>query len=118
MRRYLRPRGGGDGLGRGLVHRARYLDPGEDLDPASTLTLDHQLLSSKVAGFFPKSELWRVLRPFCNDPGMRLINFAKYVSGRIEAMGPAQRWRHAEFAFLLDFVPNWKWAYGRTDKRG
>jgi FAD/FMN-containing dehydrogenase len=36
----------------------------------------------------------------------------------MEAMGPPHRWRHAEFAFLLDFVPNWKWAYGRAEKRG
>jgi FAD/FMN-containing dehydrogenase len=36
----------------------------------------------------------------------------------MEAMGPPHRWRHAEFAFLLDFVPNWKWAYGRSEKRG
>ncbi|MEM7306218.1 MAG: FAD-binding oxidoreductase [Planctomycetota bacterium] len=110
--------GSGDTLGRGLIHDARYLDPGADHEPERTLSLDHQILPSKVAGVFPKSELWRVLRFFCNDPGMRLINFSKYISGRLEAMGPPQRWRHAEFAFLLDFVPNWKWAYGRTEQRG
>jgi FAD/FMN-containing dehydrogenase len=110
--------GSGDALGRGLVHWARYLDPGEDPEPERTLTLEHQILPPRVAGVFPKSELWRVMRFLCNDPGIRFINFAKYVSGRMEAMGPPKRWRHAEFAFLLDFVPNWKWAYGRGEKRG
>ena len=110
--------GGGDFLGRGLIHEARYLKPGEDPDPERTLTLDHQILPSRVAGVFPKSELWRVMRLLCNDTGMRLVNFAKYISGRLESMGPPRRWRHAEFAFLLDFVPNWKWAYGRTERRG
>jgi FAD/FMN-containing dehydrogenase len=28
------------------------------------------------------------------------------------------RQSHAAFAFLLDYVPNWKWAYGRRAKRG
>jgi len=110
--------GSGDGLGRGLVHWARYLDPGEDPEPEKTLTLEHQILPPKIAGVFPKSELWRAMRFVCHDPGMRFVCFAKYVAGRLEAMGPPQRWRHAEFAFLLDFVPNWKWAYGRTERRG
>ena len=110
--------GRGAALGRGLVHWARYLEPGEDPDPARTLALEHQMLPPRVAGLFPKSELWRVMRFLCNDPGMRCVNFAKYVSGRLEAMGPPRRWRHAEFAFLLDFVPNWKWAYGRQERRG
>jgi FAD/FMN-containing dehydrogenase len=110
--------GRGAALGRGLVHWARYLEPGEDPDPARTLALEHQILPPRVAGLFPKSELWRVMRFLCNDPGMRCVNFAKYVSGRLEAMGPPRRWRHAEFAFLLDFVPNWKWAYGRQERRG
>jgi FAD/FMN-containing dehydrogenase len=110
--------GAGEALGRGLVHWARYLEPGEDPEPARTLSLAHQILPARVAGFFPKSELWRVMRFLCNDPGIRALNFAKYVSGRMEAMGPPQRWRHAQFAFLLDFVPNWKWAYGRSEQRG
>jgi FAD/FMN-containing dehydrogenase len=110
--------GSGDGLGRGLVHWARYLEPGEDLEPERTLTVEHQMLPPRVAGVFPKSELWRAMRLVCHDPGMRFVNYAKVVAGRLEAMGPPRRWRHAEFAFLLDFVPNWKWAYGRSRRRG
>ncbi|MCZ6597844.1 MAG: FAD-binding oxidoreductase [Planctomycetota bacterium] len=109
---------GGDRLGRGQVHDARYLAPGEDPDPERTLTVEHQEVPSTVLGVFPKSQLWRVMRLFCNDPGMRFLNAVKVLTGRMEAMGAPRRWTHARFAFLLDFVPNWKWAYGRTDKRG
>jgi FAD/FMN-containing dehydrogenase len=45
---------------------------------------------------------------------MRTINAAKYFSGRLEAMHEPHLQSHAGFAFLLDYVPNWKWAYGRT----
>jgi FAD/FMN-containing dehydrogenase len=108
---------GGDALGRGLVHEARYLEPGEDPEPERTLKVEHQLLPSSVLGF-PKSELWWLMRLLFNDRGMRLVNAGKYWSGRIEAMGPPSRIPHAAFAFLLDFVPNWKWGYGRRPGRG
>ena len=109
---------GGDALGRGLVHDARYLARGEDSDPAETLLLSHQNLPANILGVFPKSEVWRILRYFNNDLGMRTINAAKYWSGRIEAMGEPVRQPHAAFAFLLDYVPNWKWSYGRGEGRG
>jgi decaprenylphospho-beta-D-ribofuranose 2-oxidase len=32
-------------------------------------------------------------------------------------MREPHRQSHAEFAFLLDYVPNWKWAYGRERLR-
>jgi len=109
--------GAGDARGRGLIHDARYLEPGEDTDPARTLTVEYQELPPKILGF-PRSEIWRILRLFCHDPGMRLINLAKVVSGRFEGMRGPYRQSHAEFAFLLDYVPNWKWAYGRKPGRG
>jgi len=104
---------GGDALGRGLIHDARYLKPGEDLEPEETLRIEHQELPSKMFGVLPKSEVWRFLRPFVNDPGCRFINAVKYWMGRVEGMGDPYRLSHAGFAFLLDYVPNWKWAYGR-----
>jgi len=107
----------GDALGRGQVHHARYLAPGEDLEPERTLTVEHQILPSSILGY-PKSELWRPMRLLCNDLGMRLLNTAKYHAGRHEAAGPPKRWTHSQFAFLLDFVPNWKWAYGRRPGHG
>ncbi len=108
---------GGDMLGRGLVHDARYLAPGEDPEPERTLSLEHQLLPSSVLGF-PKAEMWRIMRLLAWEPSWRLVNATKYVFGRLEAMGRPHLWRHAEFAFLLDFVPNWKWMYGRRPGHG
>ncbi len=108
----------GDGLGRGQVHSARYLDEGEDPDPGRTLTVEHQELSPRVFGVFPKSELWRVMRLVNHDRGVRLVNALRYWQGRLEgALGP-RRWTHVEFAFLLDSIPNWKWSYGRTPGHG
>ncbi|MBK8180668.1 MAG: FAD-binding oxidoreductase [Planctomycetes bacterium] len=109
--------GRGRGLGRGLIHLANYLAPGEDPHPERTLTVEHQELPANILGVFPKSEVWRALSLFGNDPGMRLINRAKYQSGRLEARGKAHLQSHAGFAFLLDYVPNWKWAYGRERGR-
>lgn len=108
---------GGAGLGRGLVHDARYLAPGEDPEPAKTLTIAHQELPKNILGL-SKGEVWRVLRLLNHDFGMRSLNLAKYLSGQIEERQDPHRQSHAAFAFLLDYVPNWKWAYGRLDRRG
>jgi decaprenylphospho-beta-D-ribofuranose 2-oxidase len=107
----------GDALGRGLVHQGNYLAPGEDPHPELTLTVRHQELPANILGVFPKNEVWRILGLFNHDRGMRLINAAKYLSGRLEAMGEPHLQSHAGFAFLLDYVPNWKWAYGRERVR-
>jgi FAD/FMN-containing dehydrogenase len=109
--------GAGDDLGRGLIHEARYLEPGEDPHPEETLLVSHQELPRTILGV-PKSEAWRALRCFNNDPGMRLMNYVKFQAGRLESMRGPHRQSHAAFAFLLDYVPNWKWAYGRHGKRG
>jgi FAD/FMN-containing dehydrogenase len=108
---------GGDASGRGLIHEAWYLDEGEDSDPQRTLSLEHQELPGNILGVFPKSEVWQILRWFNNDPGMRLVNAAKYVAGLFEGHKGRFRQAHAAFAFLLDYVPNWKWAYGRDPGR-
>lgn len=99
--------------GRGLIHEAHYLAPGEDRESERTLTVAHQELPANILGLFPKSEVWRILRAFNHDAGMRLINAVKYHAGRMEAFAGPFRQSHAGFAFLLDYVPNWKFAYGR-----
>ncbi len=105
---------GGDASGRGLIHDAQNLHAGEDTDPARSLTVAHQELPANILGLFPKSQVWRILRLFNHDLGMRTINAAKYVAGRMEGMGQPYLQSHAGFSFLLDYVPNWKWAYGRA----
>jgi decaprenylphospho-beta-D-ribofuranose 2-oxidase len=108
----------GDGLGRGLIHEAHYLPKGRDPDPGSSLTLAHQDLPSSIFGVLPKDQVWRGLYLFNHDFGMRMVNLAKYHAGRVEQMDGGHIQSHAGFNFLLDFVPNWKWAYGRREKRG
>ncbi|MDX1413836.1 MAG: FAD-binding oxidoreductase [Candidatus Promineifilaceae bacterium] len=101
----------GSALGRGDVHRANYLAPGADLAPSQTLRLDNQHLTPNMFGIVPRSIIWIMMRPFMNNLGTALINMAKYQAGRL---GGSKRFRqpHAAFHFLLDYVPDWKNAYG------
>tara|TARA_R110002096_G_scaffold50650_1_gene132765 strand:+ start:8619 stop:10082 length:1464 start_codon:yes stop_codon:yes gene_type:complete len=107
----------GDGAGRGLLHHARYLEEGVDDDAARTLELAYQELPPSILGF-PKAEVWRVLRLLNHDLGMRFLNAVKHQMGRMESHKGWSRQSHAEFNFLLDFVPNWKFAYGRKRRTG
>jgi len=107
----------GRALGRGLVHEARYLEPGEDPRAARTLQPAHQDLPRAILGV-PKSEVWRALRCLNHDAGMRALNAIKYHSSALEVWRGPRREAHAAFAFLLDYVPNWKWSYGREGQRG
>jgi FAD/FMN-containing dehydrogenase len=101
----------GAGLGQGDVHRATYLPPGADLAPSQTMRLDYQHLSPNMFGVMPRSIVWLFMRPFMNNLGTKFVNKAKYMSGRL--LGAKQiRQPHAAFHFLLDYVPDWKNAYG------
>jgi FAD/FMN-containing dehydrogenase len=101
----------GGELGRGLVHQANYLHDDEDRAAAQTLRVVNQELPPTLMGVVPKSIMWALMRPFTNDPGVRVVNFAKYRMSMLEGQ---RRYRqsHAGFAFLLDYVPDWKKAYG------
>ena len=101
----------GDSLGRGQVHQANYLAPGDDPNPIQTLRVENQELPDSLFGVIPKSVMWRLMKPFVNDPGMRAINFAKALSANTISHGQIHPQSHAGFAFLLDYVPNWKHAY-------
>jgi FAD/FMN-containing dehydrogenase len=101
----------GRALGRGLVHEARYLHPGDDPNPAQTLRVENQELPDTLFGLFPKSLMWRLMKPLANNPGMRFINWAKFTAGNTIGNRKTVKQSHAGFAFLLDYVPNWKWAY-------
>ena len=83
---------------------------GEDPAPGKTLQIDFQTLPPTMFGVFPKSIIHYFMSPFMINPGVSLINTAKYLAG----MRPAQYLQsHAAFHFLLDYVPNWEKAYGR-----
>jgi FAD/FMN-containing dehydrogenase len=102
----------GDKLGRAQVHQANYLKPGVDPNPTSTLRVENQELPDNLFGFFPKSIMWLFLKPFTNQVGWRLVNWAKYLASAIAPKGKKFRQSHAAFAFLLDYVPDWKKSYG------
>lgn len=104
--------GTGEQLGRGQIHKANYLKDGEDKQPAKSLRVQAQNLPDNIFGIIPKSILWRFLMPFVNDHGMRLVNGAKVLASRLKD-GVVHDESHAGFAFLLDYVPNWKLAYGK-----
>ncbi len=108
----------GEASGRGVIHEGRHLRPDEEADPERSLSVARQELPARIAGVFPKSEVWRFLRLANNDAGMRFVNAAKHLAGEIEERQGWYRQSHAAFAFLLDYVPNWKWAYGRSELRG
>jgi decaprenylphospho-beta-D-ribofuranose 2-oxidase len=101
--------GAGKGAGRGAFHAAWYTEePGEH---PRTLLADHQDLPDTILGFWPKSMVWRMLRMFNNRVGMRFVNWAKYFSGTKLGNGRAHAQSLVGFSFLLDYVPNWRYAY-------
>lgn len=96
--------------GRGVIHHAWYLPPdhegaGQGLDPKS------QALPSRIAGVLPRNQAWRMLGVFMSRPGIRVLNSGKY---RAAALRGSHRYlqSHAAFHFLLDYMPDWKRAYG------
>ncbi len=98
-------------LGRGLIHFARHLEPGEDPAPAQSLRLEVQDLPDTLLGVVPASLMWRLLRPATNRPGMRLVNLGKYLVGSTVGDGAVVRQSLAAFSFLLDYIPGWKRVY-------
>jgi FAD/FMN-containing dehydrogenase len=100
----------GASLGRGEIHQANYLS--EDEDPVGPRSFDteRQTLPTRILGF-PKDKLWLFMRPFFNNFGVGLVNTAKMVSAR-RNHGKKYLQSHVGFAFLLDYVPNWRLAYG------
>jgi len=102
---------GGAALGRGLVHEANYLSAAEDPQGRSLLDNDRQGLPPSIMGV-PRSVVWRFMKLFTNDPGMRLVNALKYHLPESFGGDGSFLETHVAFAFLLDYVPNWRAAYG------
>ncbi len=101
----------GTSLGRGLVHQANYLPPGTDVAATQTLRVGHQELPTTLLGVMPKSIMWRFMHPFMHRPGVQVINLAKYLLSQRQGQHTFRQ-SHAGFHFLLDYVPEWKRAYG------
>lgn len=101
----------GSRLGRGLVHRADQLQPGEDPEGERMLAPELQDVPPRLFGVVPKGWLWPGLWAIVHARGIRWLNAGKYVSGVREAKRPAYLQTHGAFHFLLDYVPNWKRAF-------
>jgi len=100
----------GKGLGRGQIHAARNLKDGEDPDAQKTMQLEYQHLPDRLFGLMPKSLLHYFMNPFVNNVGWKVVNTAKYVTALRKH---TFRQSHAEFHFLLDYVPHWERSFGR-----
>ncbi len=98
----------GRARGRGLVQIAR--DVQNDPDAVKTLRPAFQDLPDTVFGIVPRSVLWRGLKFGANSAGVQAFNNVRYTLG---ARGPARPALvpHAQFHFILDYVPNWKRAF-------
>ncbi|NPA26461.1 MAG: FAD-binding oxidoreductase, partial [Chloroflexi bacterium] len=101
----------GPARGRGQIHAARHVPAEDDLYPERTLDPEHQALPDVFFGFLPKAWLWRLMRPFMNTWGVRVINSAKYGAARWLAHHKTYRQSLAAFNFLLDYIPHWERAY-------
>lgn len=101
---------GGKNLGRGQIHGARNLKEGEDPDAHKTMQLAYQHLPDRLLGVMPKSLLHYFMSPFMNDFGVWGINTVKYIASLRKH---TFRQSHAEFHFLLDYVPSWELSFGR-----
>lgn len=99
----------GDALGRGQIHKANYIPDGKDSDFIENRKVKNQHLPSRFFGIIPKSWMWLFMYPFSSKLGMRLVNFIKFKLSSFSSK--TYRQGHAEFAFLLDYVPNWKYIY-------
>ena len=103
----------GGGLGRGQMHSARYLEEGEDPDPVHTLNPSNQDLPDTIMGLVPKSIIWRFLKLGINNPGAWAGNTAKYLLNRTLGHNKTYLQSLVAFTFLLDYVPNWEYSYGK-----
>ncbi len=96
--------------GRGLVHQGTH-PRDDDVDhAAAAMPTDAQELPSRALGIVPVSAMWRLGRPLVNDPGIRLVNAARW---RVGCWERPHREDLVPFTFLLDRIPDWQRAFGR-----
>jgi decaprenylphospho-beta-D-ribofuranose 2-oxidase len=101
----------GRSLGRGLIHRADQFERGED--PAGEGMLDplRQDVPSRLFGVVPKGWVWPFAWGIVKSGALSLLNAAKFHAGCREETRMPYLQTHGAFHFLLDYVPNWKFAF-------
>jgi FAD/FMN-containing dehydrogenase len=100
----------GGELGRGIIHQANYLLASEESQPGS-LHVEHQGLPSRILGI-SRRYVWRLMRPWMRPSGVRILNFAKFNASRLRGSGSSYVQSLVAFSFLLDYILNWRRAYG------
>jgi decaprenylphospho-beta-D-ribofuranose 2-oxidase len=101
----------GAALGRSVIHQANYVHAtGTRESVAETLRLERQELPSNLFGV-PRRLLWRFMKPLTHNLGLRLLNWAKYWSAKLKPWGRSYLQSHVAFAFLFDYIPDWRRIY-------
>jgi decaprenylphospho-beta-D-ribofuranose 2-oxidase len=101
--------GKGAALGRGVLHRGKQVEPGED--PQGVRWFDPMLqdVPPRLFGLVPKGWLWPGMWMAVHCGGVPWVNALKFKgAGREERHSPYLQ-SHGAFHFLLDYVPRWHW---------
>ena len=99
----------GAGLGRGLMHRADQMAPGEDPDGLRFYDPSLQDVPSTLFGVIPKGWLWPGMWMAVKSGQVALVNALKFAAGAREQRNSPYLQTHGAFHFLLDYVPRWHW---------
>ena len=101
--------GKGAALGRGILHRADQIGPGEDPDGLRYFEAALQDVPPKLFGVVPKGWLWPGMWCALHFGQVNLVNWLKYQAGAREERQSPYLQTHGAFHFLLDYVPRWQW---------
>lgn len=99
----------GTGLGRGLMHRADQLEPGEDPEGLRYFDPGLQDVPTTLFGVVPKGWLWPGMWGAVHLRQVALVNWLKFRAGYREERQSPYLQTHGAFHFLLDYVPRWQW---------
>ncbi|MFM1872463.1 MAG: hypothetical protein RL398_1885 [Planctomycetota bacterium] len=96
-------------LGRGIMHRADQLAPGEDPTGIRYYEPSLQDVPDKMFGVVPKGWLWPGMWGAVHLGQVGTVNALKFRAGRGEQRNSPYLQTHGAFHFLLDYVPRWQW---------
>jgi decaprenylphospho-beta-D-ribofuranose 2-oxidase len=99
----------GRSLGRGLMHRADQMKPGEDSEGLRHFDATMQDVPSTLFGVVPKEWLWPGMWGAIHLGQVGLVNWLKFKAGSREERQSPYLQSHGAFHFLLDYVPRWEW---------
>ena len=99
----------GKSLGRGLMHRADHMKPGEDPEGLRYFDPSLQEVPPNLFGVIPKAWLWPGMWCAIHMRQVALVNWLKFQAGFREEKHSPYLQTHGAFHFLLDYVPRWQW---------